>query len=80
MCLAIPGRVVRIHGDTAIVDLDGTEREASLTLLEDVALGDYVIVHAGFALHRVDEAEALASLAVLRELVAFASKAPFEPV
>ena len=50
--------------------MEGTQREASLLLLEDARVGEYVIVHAGFAIHKVDEAEAMESLRVLRELAA----------
>jgi len=52
------------------VDVDGTQRQVSLLLQEDARVGDYVIVHAGFAIHRVDEEEALESLRFLREMVA----------
>ena len=69
MCLAIPARVVRLDapGDTATVDLGGVRKQVSLALLDDVAVGDYVIVHVGFALSRLDEAEALATLALFRD-------------
>jgi len=53
------------------IDMEGTQREVSLLLLEDAKIGDYVIVHAGFAIHKIDEAEAKESLKVLRELVSF---------
>jgi len=67
MCLAIPARVIDIDGDTAIVDVDGVRRECSLLLLEGAAVGAYVIIHAGFALHVIDETVAMASLRLLRE-------------
>jgi hydrogenase expression/formation protein HypC len=67
MCLAIPSRIVRIDQEMAVIDVDGTQREASLLLLEDVKVGDYVIVHAGFAIHRIDEADAHETLDLLRE-------------
>ena len=51
--------------------MEGTQREVSLLLLEDAQVGDYVIVHAGFAIHKIDETEAMESLKVLRELVSF---------
>jgi len=53
------------------IDMEGTQREVSLLLLEDAKIGDYVIVHAGFAIHKIDETEAKESLKVLRELVSF---------
>ncbi len=68
MCLAIPAKIVALKDDMATVDMDGTRREASLLLLENPALGDYVIIHAGFAIHKIDEAEAMESLKVLRQL------------
>lgn len=70
MCLAIPAKIIEIDDQMATVDMEGTQREASLLLLEDARIGEYVIVHAGFAIHRVDESEALESLKVLHELAA----------
>ena len=59
MCLALPVRVVELRdGDMAIVDLGGVRKEISLALVEDVAEGDYVILHVGYALTRLDPAEA----------------------
>jgi hydrogenase expression/formation protein HypC len=57
-----------------VIDVDGVQRRASLLLVEDAAVGDYVIVHAGFALHKIDEAAALESLKILKEAAAFAEK------
>jgi hydrogenase expression/formation protein HypC len=68
MCLAIPSRIVKIEDQMAVIDVDGVTREASLLLLEDPRVGDYVIVHAGFALHKIDEEAARESLALLREV------------
>ena len=68
MCLAIPSRIVSIDGDTAIIDVDGVKRQASVMLLNDIKTGDYVIVHAGFAIHKLDEASALESLQLMREI------------
>ena len=70
MCLAIPAKLIRIDEQMGTVDMDGTRRDVSLLLLEEAKIGDYLIVHAGFAIHRVDEAEALASLQLLREMAA----------
>ncbi|MFP3910946.1 MAG: HypC/HybG/HupF family hydrogenase formation chaperone [Desulfobacteraceae bacterium] len=72
MCLAIPARVIALDGAMATIDMEGTQREASTLLLEDVQIGDYVIVHAGFAIHKIDETEAQESLKVLRELASAA--------
>jgi len=54
----------------ATIDVDGVKREASLLLLEDAGIGDYVIVHAGFAIHKIDEAAALETLQFLKEAAA----------
>jgi len=71
MCLAIPAKIIKIDDKMGTIDMEGTQREVSLLLLEDAKIGDYVIVHAGFAIHKIDEAEAKESLKVLRELVSF---------
>ena len=68
MCLAIPARVVEIQeNDVAIVDLGGVRKDISLALVEDVAVGDYVIVHVGYALTRLDAGEAEKTLALMAE-------------
>jgi len=68
MCLAIPARVVEIkENDQAIVDLGGVRKDISLALVEDVAVGDYVIVHVGYALTRLDADEAEKTLALMAE-------------
>ena len=74
MCLAIPAKIIEIDNMMATIDMEGTQREASLLLLEDAKIGEYVIVHAGFAIHKIDEEEAMASLKVLRELAAMGSE------
>lgn len=69
MCLALPAQVVElIAPDQAMVDLDGVRKQISLALVEDVAVGDYVILHVGFALQRLDVEEAEATLALFRQL------------
>jgi hydrogenase expression/formation protein HypC len=70
MCLAIPAQVTKIDGNLATIDIGGVARPASLMLVSDVAVGDYIIVHAGFAIHRVDPKEAEESLRLLRQLAA----------
>jgi len=68
MCLAVPARVVELcPPDQAWVELDGVRLRISLALVDDVALGDYVIVHVGFALQKLDTDEAEATLALMRE-------------
>jgi hydrogenase expression/formation protein HypC len=76
MCLAIPARIIEIKEQMATVDMDGTRRQASLLLIDNAALGDYVIVHAGFAIHKIDEAQATESLRILRDLAATMSQEP----
>jgi hydrogenase expression/formation protein HypC len=70
MCLAVPSRITEINDTIGIVDVDGVTREASLMLLEDVQIGDYVIVHAGFAISKVDQESAEQTLADMREILA----------
>ncbi len=69
MCLAIPSRVIELlPNDMARIDLDGVRKDVSLSLVEDVAVGDYVIVHVGFALQKLDPDEAAETLAMFAEL------------
>jgi hydrogenase expression/formation protein HypC len=72
MCLAIPGKVVEFHIADGVrmsrVDFGGVTREACLEYLPEAAVGDYVLVHAGFAITRVDPDEAARTLRLLEEL------------
>ena len=69
MCLALPARVIeKLENDQAIVELGGVRKEISLALLDEVAVGDYVIVHVGFALTRLDPEEAARTLALFAEM------------
>lgn len=71
MCLAIPGKIIEIDRITnhAIVDYgDGTKRKVNISLVE-TKIGDYVLVHAGFAIQILDEKEALETLALFREML-----------
>lgn len=69
MCLAIPVRVEQLtSGDNAIVNLGGVRKEISLSLVEDVNVGDYVILHVGYALQKLDVDEAEQTLALFAEL------------
>ncbi|MCF8035681.1 MAG: HypC/HybG/HupF family hydrogenase formation chaperone [Desulfobacteraceae bacterium] len=67
MCLAIPSRITDIESGIATIDVEGVKRKASLMLVEDARVGDYVIVHAGFAIQVLDEETALASLNFMRD-------------
>ena len=74
MCLAIPSKITKIENNMATIDVEGIQREASLMLLEDARVGDYVIVHAGFAISKLDEAAARETLDLLREAIAAVDK------
>ena len=67
MCLAIPSKIVKIEDNVATIDIDGVRREASLLLVENPVVGDYVIVHAGFAINKINEQDAMESLNLIRE-------------
>lgn len=69
MCLAIPSKIIAINNEMATIDVAGVQREASLLLLENPQVGEYVIVHAGFAINRLDEAAAMETLKLLRQAV-----------
>jgi len=76
MCLAIPGKIIEIEKDNehAIVDYgDGTKRKANITLVE-AKIGDYVLVHAGFAIEVLDEKEAQKTLDLFREMLSMEEK------
>jgi hydrogenase expression/formation protein HypC len=71
MCIAFPGKVLSIdEGRFAVIDISGTRREVCLDLIdEEVQPGDYVICHAGFAMHKVDDELAREKLAMLKEIM-----------
>lgn len=69
MCLGVPMKIVRKDGDTVVAEVDGVQKEANVMLLgEEVGVGDYVIVHAGFAISRLDEEYATETLRLMREV------------
>jgi hydrogenase expression/formation protein HypC len=72
MCLGIPGRITEIRDEAGLamgkVDFGGVRKDACLSYLPEAKLGDYVIVHVGFAISKVDEAEALKTLQILDEM------------
>jgi hydrogenase expression/formation protein HypC len=69
MCLAIPGRITKKkQGHKALVEVAGLEREINLDLLPDAVEGDYVLIHTGFAIQKVDEAEAEETLSLLKQM------------
>jgi len=68
MCLAIPAQVVALPDpETALIDIGGVRKRVSLALVDDVAVGDYVIVHVGFALSKLDPGEAARTLALFAQ-------------
>ena len=68
MCLAIPMRLIEIAGTAGVAEVDGVSRQVRLDLLPEVSLGDYVLIHAGLAIARVDPDYAQETLALLRSL------------
>ena len=68
MCLGIPGKVLEIEKNVAKVDVGGLLRDVSLDLCPDVSVGEYVLIHTGFAIQKVDEEEAMETLELLRQL------------
>ena len=69
MCLGVPMKILSKDGDSIVAEMDGVQKEASVMLLgEDVVVGDYVIVHAGFAISRLDEEYAEETLRLMREV------------
>ena len=75
MCLAIPAQITKILGSQrAVVNLGGIEKEISTTLLEHVAEGDYVILHVGYALTRLNEQEALKTLELFADMMQGATR------
>jgi hydrogenase expression/formation protein HypC len=75
MCLAIPMKLIRRDEVSGVAEVDGVEREVSLLLQPDAAVGDYVLIHAGYAIGTIDEEEAQITLALLREAAALTEQA-----
>jgi hydrogenase expression/formation protein HypC len=67
MCLSIPAKVETIEGDMAVVSVGGTKYKASLQMLDDVNIGDYILLHTGFAIQKLSPEEAAESLRVFEE-------------
>jgi hydrogenase expression/formation protein HypC len=68
MCLAIPALIKSIDGQQAVVDIEGVTRDASLQLTPEAKVGDYVLLHTGYAISVIDPAEAEETLKLLREM------------
>lgn len=67
MCLGVPMQVKSIENEMAVCEIDGVQREACLMMIDGVQVGDYVLIHAGFAIEKIDEGEAQLTLRALRE-------------
>ncbi len=71
MCLAIPSKVIAINNNVALLETLGVQREASLDLMSEcVKVGDYVLLHIGYVMSKIDEKEALESIALYQEMIA----------
>lgn len=83
MCLGVPGKILQKYEREGLpyaqVDFGGIAKEICLAYVPEAAIGDYVIVHVGFAISRLDEAEALAQLELLREIEAAGAEFPESP-
>lgn len=73
MCLGVPGKIIEIHSAGGLrmgkVDFGGVTREACLSYVPEAQIGDYTVIHVGFAISRLSEQEAFASLEIIREMV-----------
>ena len=75
MCLGVPMEVVKIAGNRAWVSAGGTKREIRLNIVDErPEVGDYVIVHAGFAIHRIDEEVAKETLEMFKEMLSYEAR------
>lgn len=68
MCLSVPARIIKIEGQMADVSVGGTIFKAGLHMLENVGIGDYVLLHTGFAIQKISEEEALETMRLLKEI------------
>lgn len=68
MCLAVPGKVIEIKDKTCLVDIMGVSTETTIDFLKDVNIGDYILIHAGSAIEKIDRKEALDTLKIFSEL------------
>jgi hydrogenase expression/formation protein HypC len=84
MCLGIPGKIIEIHNDRGLrmckIDFGGVVREACIETLPEAKVGDYTIVHAGFALNLLSEEDAQETLALLREIMSFEEELGEDPI
>ena len=78
MCLSIPAKIVKLDGNAATVDVMGNRREADVSLVEEPQLGDYVLVHAGFAIQKMTAEDAAETLKIWEEIASLESGEPLE--
>jgi hydrogenase expression/formation protein HypC len=76
MCLSVPAEVLAIEGNRAKVSVGGVIYTAGLHLVEEIQVSDYILLHAGYALQKIDPVEARETLALLKEIQAYASEIP----
>ncbi len=69
MCLGIPAKILSIDGQKARISLGGAEYNAALNLVDDVQVGDYVLLHCGFAIQKIDEKDAMETIKLLKEII-----------
>ncbi len=79
MCLAIPALIQEIEGPVAVVEIGGVKRRIGLALTPEAKTGQYVLIHAGYAIGVLDEEEARETLKLLEEVAAFADREPQSP-
>ena len=75
MCLAVPAQIISLDGMTAVAEMSGIKKEIDVTLTPEVAPGDWVVVHVGYALQRIDPQNALETLEAMRTAGSLGSKA-----
>lgn len=68
MCLAIPGKILEINGNQALVDFDGIQQKIIIALIQDPEIGKYVVVHAGYAIEQINEEEAMEAIEQWKEI------------
>lgn len=77
MCVGVPSKIVKINDSMAVIDVEGAQREVSLLLLDEVVqLGDYVIVHAGFAIRKIHEEDARENLRLMKKMFGLEGEIP----
>lgn len=69
MCLAVPARVTDLIGEDVVLDYGGVRRKANISMLSDVKIGDYVLVHVGYAISKIDEEDALVTLKLWEDML-----------